>query len=582
MENQIIPAESEKVLTVVNDFLEKTDVKREESVATYISTEKKLYETKVITLTEDVFGVFMAENGSCQTVKRFTWTNHNKIQVSVINYGARIISIKMPDRNGKLEDIVLGFSDLAGYMFYAHQYFGATIGRVSDVIRHGTFVLDKKQYWLSQNMEGHNFNSGFDSIDRAVWSVYVKGKKVIMSHISPHLDNGFPGDLLIRVAFELSNKNEFNINMEAQTTSPTIVNLSNLTYFNLAGHHAGPDQIYKHVLALNCNCFTPKINDLPTGEILNVVYTNYDFQMPKVLGRRIGLRAKDGYNQNLCVNRGVEQDICFVARVLHPPSGRMLEVYSNQPGVNFSTANNFGFGERWNISQIMPKPKSQTKTPNELEEKLLLFAKIHEELFDSLKIDRMRNFEQLLNLIVKIEVNENVDRANSRLNLTKFEITPLQKNYLKSIYNFVSKEEYPSCRKLQDTIGKLLSVAHVINDDTPVTISTEDDTNKENRKIQNLKKKQEHINKVREKLKARLNHVPPWYKNPDHIIGKDGAKYKAHSGIALQSQNYPDAINFPNFPNCELNPGETYRHNITYKLWIKAGNPHKWMKRNFR
>ncbi|CAH0563603.1 unnamed protein product [Brassicogethes aeneus] len=133
---------------------------------------------------------------------------------------------------------------------------------------------------------------------------------------------------------------------------------------------------------MNCNCFTPKIKDLPTGEIPNILYTDYDLQVPKILGKVMGIVPKDGFDQNLCVNRGVNQDVGFVGRLLHPPSGTMVEIYSNQPGVNLNTANSFGYGDRMSLAQILPPPVQNKPPQKELEEKLLLFKKVHEEMFD--------------------------------------------------------------------------------------------------------------------------------------------------------------------------------------------------------
>ncbi|KAJ8966204.1 hypothetical protein NQ314_003684 [Rhamnusium bicolor] len=356
----------------------------------------RLGDSDNLQLIEDVFGLYYDESGKCHSIKRFTWKNRNKIEVQVINYGARIISMKLPDRKGEIEDIVLGFDDLAGYLHYKKNYFGATIGRVSNAVKNSTFVIDDKQYWLMPNQFPHHVNGGKAGLDQAVWTTYVDDKKVIMSHISPHSSEGYPGDLFVRVSFELSARNEFNIEMDAQCTQPTIVNLSNLTYFNLAGHYQGPDHLYKHILTLNCNCFTPQIYNLPSGEILNVVHTEFDFQIPKMLGKTIGIIPKDGFNQNLCVNRGIHQDDCLVARVLHPPSGRMLEIYSNQWGVNFSTANEFGYGRILSMEQLLPEGSVK------IDPTLQLFERVHQALVENLTIDKKNNYEEMRDLLVKI------------------------------------------------------------------------------------------------------------------------------------------------------------------------------------
>nr|CAH7718525.1 unnamed protein product [Callosobruchus chinensis] len=358
-----------------------------------------------VTVTEDVFGKYWDQKGQCHNIKRYTWKNKNKIQVQVINYGARITSMKLPDRKGDVEDIVLGFDDLGGYIYNRKYYIGATIGRMSNIVKNSTFQLNNRQYWLTPNyLDQHHINGGTIGLDQVVWKTYVDGTKVIMTHVSPHLSEGYPGDLFIKITFQLSERNEFKVNMEAMCSEPTIVNLSNLTYFNLAGHHRGADEIYKHVVSLNCNCFTPQTDEFPTGEILNVMYSPYDFQIPRLLGKLMGIVPRDGFNQNLCINRGSDQEECFVGRVFHPPSGRMLEIYSNQYGVNFSTANEFGYGRVLSIQDIMPQNYEHDDEFMNKDPLLNLMERMHEKLIDNLKEDEKANFEEVRSLIMKFKL----------------------------------------------------------------------------------------------------------------------------------------------------------------------------------
>ncbi|KAG5899207.1 hypothetical protein JTB14_034465 [Gonioctena quinquepunctata] len=386
-----------------------------------------------VTLTEDIFGKYWDENGTSHNIKRFTWKNKNKIEVQVINYGARITSIKLPDRKGDVDDIVLGFDDLPGYIYYKNYYFGATIGRTSHLIRNGTFHLNDKKHTLTSNYkDGHHLNGGVKGLDQVVWKTYVDNKKVIMSHVSPHKNEGYPADLLIRISFELSMKNEFRISMDATCTQPTIVNLSNLTYFNLAGHHAGPDETYKHIVTLNCNCFTRKMDGFPTGEIVNVIHSEYDFQIPRILGKVIGIVPMDGFNQNLCINRGMDQQDCFVGRVLHPPSGRMLEVYSNQYGVDFRTGNEFGYGRILSITEIIRQGQAQQKQEQQNNLTKLL-NDIHEKMIDNLRDDEQNDFEEIKNIIFKIKKMEKTTKPPSTQSNPKEAITEL---------NHVSVEDF--------------------------------------------------------------------------------------------------------------------------------------------
>lgn len=156
-----------------------------------------------IELVEDTFGILIGNDGKHRKVQRFTWRNTNNIEVQAITYGARVISLKLPNRKGARDDVVLGFDNLAGYLFYEDLYLSGTIGRVTNKIENATFAIDGKQFWLSANSFDHHENGGFKGFDKALWTPYVSGNKVIMHHISHDGDQGYPGDLMVRVTFEL-------------------------------------------------------------------------------------------------------------------------------------------------------------------------------------------------------------------------------------------------------------------------------------------------------------------------------------------------------------------------------------------
>ncbi|XP_023018299.2 galactose mutarotase [Leptinotarsa decemlineata] len=545
------------------------------------TVQEKIFDNGVLNLTEDVFGYYWDKNGVEHAIKRFTWRNKNKITIQVINYGARITSIKLPDRKGEVEDIVLGFDDLPGYIYHKNFYFGATIGRTTNLIRNSSFNLNNKKYPLTENHpDGHHKHGGKHGLDQVVWNTYVENSEVIMSYVSPNMSEGYPGDLYIRITFELSVRNEFKIQIEASTTEPTIVNLSNLTYFNLAGHQAGPEEIYKHILTMNCNCFTPQVNDLTTGEISNVIHSQYDFQIPKILGKIIGIVPKDGFNQNLCINRGMNQEECFVGRVLHPPSGRMLEIYSNQYGVNISTANEFGSGILKSMQEIY---EEQSIEENTSETTLKLLNDIHQRMSGNLKIDETNDFKELKNVILKIRnmekkspiiktpSNTPVQFTESSTKVADFVFTSLQISYLKNILEVIGRNEFvEDCDWLKSTIDKILKYGIIRDGATQSNFFRESKGGVSSSKTHSFSPKKS-INE---------NKIPLYYKNTNQVVGKERKIYRMHGGIAIQTQNYPGCESFKSFPTCVLNPNENYKHTITYKFWIRAGNPNRWVKRN--
>ncbi|KAJ8939831.1 hypothetical protein NQ318_013050 [Aromia moschata] len=580
---------SEKLIKVEGPRDSKNDELRR-SVKADAQPAQKPSITEDVQLIEDVFGRYYDENGKYYDIKRFSWKNKNKIQVQVINFGARITSIKLPDRKGEIEDIVLGFDDFAGYLYHKQHYFGATIGRMSNIVRNSTFEIDRKQYWLTANKGADHFNGGERGLDQAVWKTYVDGKKVIMSHVSPHLSEGYPGDLFVRVSFELSARNEFSVYMDAQTTQPTIVNLTNLTYFNLAGHYAGPDQIYRHVLTINSNCFTPQVNGVPTGEILNVVHTENDFQIPKILGKVMGIVPRDGFNQNFCVNRGMDQGDCFVARVLHPPSGRMLEIYSNQWGVNFSTADVFGYGRVMSMQQLMPEDEVEQPDPV-----LSLFEKVHKELILHLSVDEKNHYQQIRDLIVKLREKARAAQAlnntpqsgsagtlqgcadaegaqskylepipngsKSHLNtlmemagvvddeegekeggeeqscMSEFMLTQLQMDYLENTFKIVCEAvDEDEWVQLKEVMAKILDAAVVFDEPSPEN----DEVNLSEENVSGsfqIPFQKSSIPMKKKRKTSKQNDVPFFYKSTDKIIGKrEGRLQHARRHFAANSK----------------------------------------------
>ena len=275
----------------------------------------------------------------------FTLTNSNGLEVRAITYGGIIVSLRTPDRNGKLEDIVLGFDKLDGYLG-KHPYFGAIIGRYGNRIGNAKFALDGVEYKLAANNGPNALHGGLKGFDKAVWKAQSfendKGVGVVFTHTSPDGEEGYPGNLSAKVTYTLTNQNELIFDYEATTDKPSPINLTQHTYFNLAG--AGKGDVLGHEVMLNADSFTPVDKNLiPTGEIRKVAGTPLDFTKPTAIGARINqddeqLKLAGGYDHNFVINRKGE-GLALAARVYEPTSGRVLEVSTTQPGVQFYTGN---------------------------------------------------------------------------------------------------------------------------------------------------------------------------------------------------------------------------------------------------
>lgn len=273
-------------------------------------------------------------------IHRYTLTNSRGAVANLITYGATLTELWMPDRSGGLADVVLGFDHLAGYLG-KHPCFGGVVGRYANRIAHGEFTLDGKQYALFINNGPHSLHGGKIGFNRRVWSAEpVKisaGAAVRFSYLSRNGEEGYPGNLAVSVTYALMNDNALKITYSAKTDQSTPINLSNHSYFNLAG--AGSGSVLHDILWLNADFYTPTDDTLiPTGELKAVAATPYDFRQPREIGARISeIPELGGYDINYALN-GKSGESRKVAFLEDPVSGRILTVWTDQPGVQLYAA----------------------------------------------------------------------------------------------------------------------------------------------------------------------------------------------------------------------------------------------------
>ncbi|MBN1578608.1 MAG: galactose mutarotase [Chitinispirillaceae bacterium] len=277
-------------------------------------------------------------------VDLFTLTNHNGVTVTITAYGAAVVSIIIPDKNGDMGDIILGFDSLAGYLQKGNPFFGSTIGRFANRIARGKFTLNGKEYTLAINNGVNHLHGGPGGFDKVLWQAENIDRKddaaVTMSYESPDGEEGYPGAMKATVAFQLTDNNELRFDYHAEADADTVVNLTNHTYFNLNGQ----GDILDHLLRLNASSFTPiDATQIPTGELRPVAGTPFDFTRPEKIGSRID-RTDDeqivnglGYDHNfVCSTNG---SLSKAAAVYSPASGRLLEVLTTEPGIQFYSGN---------------------------------------------------------------------------------------------------------------------------------------------------------------------------------------------------------------------------------------------------
>ena len=278
-----------------------------------------------------------------QSVALYTLTNSKGAVAKITTYGGIVTELHVPDKNGKKGDIVLGFPSLEGYL-KGHPYFGALVGRVGNRIAKGKFTLDGKSYKLATNNGVNHLHGGVRGFDKAIWQAEpLAGKNgVAFTRTSPDGEEGYPGTLTVRVSYELTDNNQLVVEYRATTDKATPVNLTQHSYFNLAGEGSG--DILGQSLLLNADRFTPVDGTLiPTGELANVEGTPFDFRNPTAIGARIAqpnpqLKHGQGYDHNWVLNRSGE-GLQMAAIATDPVSGRTLEVTTTEPGIQFYAGN---------------------------------------------------------------------------------------------------------------------------------------------------------------------------------------------------------------------------------------------------
>jgi aldose 1-epimerase len=274
--------------------------------------------------------------------------NANGLEATISNYGGRIVGLTAPDKNGEMADVVTGFDTIDAYLHAREVFHGALIGRVGNRIAKGKFTLDGVTYTLPVNNGPNQLHGGVDGFHNQLWTVIeLTGNSIVMSYLSRDGEMGYPGNLDVEVSYTLTNDNEFLIEYKAATDKTTVVNLTSHPFFNLGGEGGGT--INNHILQINADTYTPVDSTLiPLGENAPVEGTPFDFRKPKAIGRDLHeqetnqqLRNGTGYDHNFVLNHPGNGEMFLAASISDPVSGRMMEIYTQEPGLQFYGGNFF-------------------------------------------------------------------------------------------------------------------------------------------------------------------------------------------------------------------------------------------------
>ena len=292
-------------------------------------------------VTKESFG----KTADGQQVDLYTLHNTRGAEAKITNYGAIVTSLKVADRNGKFDDVVLGFNDFDSYL-KNDPYFGAIVGRYGNRIAKGRFTLNGVEYKLATNNGENHLHGGTKGFDKVVWTAHEMkspaGPAVVLTYLSKDGEEGYPGNLNVRVVYTLTNNNELKIDYTATTDKDTVANLTHHSYFNLAGE--GNGDILNHLVTINATRFVPTdAGSIPTGKLMSVAGTPFDFLKPMAIGARINqddeqLKFGSGYDHTWVIN-GRPGVLRQAASAYEATSGRVMQVWTTEPGVQFYTGN---------------------------------------------------------------------------------------------------------------------------------------------------------------------------------------------------------------------------------------------------
>jgi aldose 1-epimerase len=288
-----------------------------------------------------------------KTMELFTLKNANGLIAQITNYGGKVINLWTPDKNGDFADIVIGYETSAEYLNTTEIYYGTLIGRYGNRIADGQFTLNDSVYTLAKNNGENHLHGGIKGFNNVVWDAKKLDDQTLeLTYLSVDGEEGYPGNLNVKVVYKLTNDNELKVEYWATTDKPTPINLTQHSFFNLKG--AGNGDVNDHIMQIMADAYTPVDSTLiPTGEIANVDGTPFDFRTPTTIGARINddhiqMKYGNGYDHNWVLNKA-EGGLTYAAKVVEPASGRTLEAYTNEPGMqfyggNFMTGNDTGKG----------------------------------------------------------------------------------------------------------------------------------------------------------------------------------------------------------------------------------------------
>uniref|UniRef100_A0A0A9ZH17 Galactose mutarotase n=1 Tax=Lygus hesperus TaxID=30085 RepID=A0A0A9ZH17_LYGHE len=460
-------------------------------------------------------------------VRRYTLINDSKVIVQVINYGATVTAIAYPDKEGKIADVLLGFENMEGYLSDENPRFGGALGRFSGIISEATGKIGSNEFFLTENNDFDHVYGGIFGFDKVLWHSYVDKDKVVMTYTSADKEEGYPGVLQAQITFKLTSTNQLIVQTSATCSKPSPISIAHNLYFNLAGHGMGPEALKQHVLLVNADrwMLTDPETGKFTGELQNVGATYFDVRVPRPVSKILNRVPGGGYNHNFALTKGLpKKAITFAARLVHPESGRFMEIHTDYPSLHVTTSNHLPNPDR--LFGLFGEDK-EDKSIDRLE----FLCKEKGEEGDWMWPKRMMSTMEYPRPL-SIPEEEHVFKRFSEMSLTEQSTEESGKD---------EEEGMKNTQSMMANTGTLGEDAKRIQE---AEVDGEDEEEGEEREDA-----------------------------PRPILGKGSNEYRYQGAISFTAEEFPDPFLYKRHPRPIVTPGQPYTRTTIYKFGCVPPKP---------
>lgn len=463
-------------------------------------------------------------------VRRYTLINDSKVIVQVINYGATLTAIAYPDKQDRIADVLMGFENMEGYLSEENPRFGAALGRYSGIITESQGKIGSNEFFLSENKGFDHVYGGQFGFDKVLWHSYVDRDRVVMTYTSADKEEGYPGFLQAQITFKLTSANQLIVQTSATCSKPSPISIGHNLFFNLAGHGMGSEALKQHVIMVNADRWMPLDPETGkhTGDLQNVGATYFDLRVPRPVTKILNRVPGGGYDNTWALTKGLpKKAITFAARLVHPESGRFMEIHTDYPSLHITTSNHLPNPDKiWGLFG----PEKDDKSIERLE----FLCKDKGEEGDWMwprKIMSTMEYPRPLS----IPEEEHVFKRFSELSLTE---------------QSTNESEKASEMQIMKNTQSMLVNTGTLGGDAKLADEEEGELDEESEE------------EGEDKPEA-----------PKPILGKGSNEYKYHGAISFIAEEFPDPFLYKRHPRPFIYPGQPYSRTTIYKFGVVPPRP---------